>query len=680
MADFSIASQIKPVQLPDQLQQYAQFNQLALHQAQLAEVQRAANEQNQMRALLGSGIDRSSPEAIRQAYNISMGAGKTLETSQSELRNAELTRRKTEGEIAAQGPALQKSRTEAMLEDAKHYRSQLNSALANPDDATAAAVYNSVLADVRRAHPEIATKWPERFDRATITSLMQTPEQTVQAQAAARLAAQPQMGVGPGNIPVFGNRAAGTFVVGQDVTNAPLAAGAPFAPPAGTPTAVMRQPAVPVVARPAGAAPAAGAGAAPAAAPADLASNLLSNLLRRFEGFRETPYYDVNAYRTGYGSDTITQADGKVIKVQPGMQITKEDAERDLSRRLNTEFIPKATMQVGAENWTALPAPAQAALASVAYNYGSLPSSVVAAVKTGDVNAIADAVQSLKDNPGRRAQEAAVIRGNGLIQSSPTVPSMTMGQQFAVPGSVPGGMNALAPLAGIPAGGFNNLATPAPPQLAAPAAMPVAGAPAVSPRMDFAAMQERAVQQAGALKGAEKSAELTATQQAEKAQRKESASRLLGTVGGTAASDIEKLIQASTSGRLAADLADRLEAVTGKSTKGMTNIDALAVIASSITFDIANGKYGSGFTDKDREAVETMSGRIADREKDPARRIAAFKQFINYMKAASEGKELEVLPPAGSAAPKSAGFTEGQTATGPNGAKLIFRNGDWVAR
>ena len=64
-----------------------------------------------------------------------------------------------------------------------------------------------------------------------------------------------------------------------------------------------------------------------------------------------------------------------------------------------------------------------------------------------------------------------------------------------------------------------------------------------------------------------------------------------------------------------------------------------------------------GFTDKDREAVETMSGRIADREKDPARRIAAFKQFINYMKATSEGKELEVLPPAGSAAPKPTGFS-----------------------
>ena len=29
-------------------------------------------------------------------------------------------------------------------------------------------------------------------------------------------------------------------------------------------------------------------------------------IIAQFEGFRETPYWDVNAYRTGYGSDTIT--------------------------------------------------------------------------------------------------------------------------------------------------------------------------------------------------------------------------------------------------------------------------------------------------------------------------------------------------------------------------------------
>ena len=32
-------------------------------------------------------------------------------------------------------------------------------------------------------------------------------------------------------------------------------------------------------------------------------------------------------------SDTITKADGTIVKVQKGMIINKEDAERDLARR-----------------------------------------------------------------------------------------------------------------------------------------------------------------------------------------------------------------------------------------------------------------------------------------------------------------------------------------------------------
>ena len=487
MADFSIASQIRPVQLPDQLQQYAQINQLALHQAQLAEVQRAANEQNQLRSLLESGVDRNSPEFFKQVYKISPTTGMTLEKGQAELQNAALTRRKTEGELALQPEALKKAQIENMQADHKLYSEKLNQVLAL-DDARAAPAYDMLRAGAVSKYKDLDTAWPATFDRGVLEKQMLTAEQAAKQQFEL---AKPQfqtienpdgsktiVRVAPGGGPA-------TPVAGGTGAPKPAEAwsdtsGRRYQPIKNAAGEIIGQrevtPGVVGV-------PMTGA-TAPAAAPADLASNLL----RRFEGFRETPYYDVNAYRTGYGSDTITQADGKVIKVQPGMQITKEDAERDLSRRLNTEFIPKATMQVGAENWTALPAPAQAALASVTYNYGSLPSSVVAAVKTGDVNAIADAVQALKDNPGRRAQEAAVIRGNGLIQSSATVPSMTMGQQFAVPGSVPGGLNALAPMAGVPAGGFNNLARPSAlslnPSIAggAPAAAPVtAPAPTTKP-------------------------------------------------------------------------------------------------------------------------------------------------------------------------------------------------------
>lgn len=137
-------------------------------------------------------------------------------------------------------------------------------------------------------------------------------------------------------------------------------------------------------------------------------------LLRTFEGFSATPYWDTNAYRVGYGSDTITKADGSVVKVTPGMTVTREDAERDLARRTK-EFENTAIKQVGPDAWAAMPAPARAALTSVAYNYGSLPNNVVGAVKGGDINAVASAVAGLDDNKDRRRKEAAIIAG----QSNP---------------------------------------------------------------------------------------------------------------------------------------------------------------------------------------------------------------------------------------------------------------------
>jgi len=137
---------------------------------------------------------------------------------------------------------------------------------------------------------------------------------------------------------------------------------------------------------------------------------IAANILRKEEGFSDKPYWDVNAYRTGYGSDTITGADGKVQRVVKGMTVTREDSERDLARRLG-EFEQRAAGQVGAENWNRLPPAARAALLSVTYNYGSLPKSVVGAVRAGDIGGVASAVEGLSANKKRRGREAAIIRG-----------------------------------------------------------------------------------------------------------------------------------------------------------------------------------------------------------------------------------------------------------------------------
>lgn len=140
-----------------------------------------------------------------------------------------------------------------------------------------------------------------------------------------------------------------------------------------------------------------------------------ADLLRDFEGFRSGTYYDVNHDRLGYGSDTITTRDGRVLKVKKGDVVSREDAERDLARRIKEE-TRQARDDVGPA-WDVLPPSAKAALISVAYNYGSLPKDVVAAIRTGDTLKVAYAVDQLAGhnkgvNAKRRRKEAAIIRGS----------------------------------------------------------------------------------------------------------------------------------------------------------------------------------------------------------------------------------------------------------------------------
>lgn len=175
--------------------------------------------------------------------------------------------------------------------------------------------------------------------------------------------------------------------------------------------------------------------------PAPRGAAVGTQLTRKFEGFIPTAKFDVKAERVGYGSDTITTPEGKVVPVAKGTTTTEKDAERDLKRRIETEFIPKAAAQVGQENWDRLPENVAGALTSVAYNYGSLPNKVAAAVKTGNVNAIANAVEALADdnkgiNRGRRMSEAATIRGSEMPGTA-AVPSFAAAPPPAALGMSP---------------------------------------------------------------------------------------------------------------------------------------------------------------------------------------------------------------------------------------------------
>lgn len=138
-------------------------------------------------------------------------------------------------------------------------------------------------------------------------------------------------------------------------------------------------------------------------------------LIADVEDFRAEPYMDKGSWRVGFGSDTITTEEGRVIKVKPGMRVTRADALRDLKRR-RVEFQDTIIKQVGADAWAKLPENARDGLTSFGYNYGSLTPSLVGAVKGGDIKMIAQAVRDRAvDNEGenakRREREARVIEG-----------------------------------------------------------------------------------------------------------------------------------------------------------------------------------------------------------------------------------------------------------------------------
>ena len=139
-------------------------------------------------------------------------------------------------------------------------------------------------------------------------------------------------------------------------------------------------------------------------------------LIKQREGLIFDARWDVNAFRTGFGSGTHTDGLGNVTKVEEGDTTTEEAAIRDLNRRVNDEFKPKVVEQLGEETYNGLTPDAQAALISMCYNYGSLRSEIVEAARTGDAEQLAQAIEAFKTHNGgilasRRQQEADLVRG-----------------------------------------------------------------------------------------------------------------------------------------------------------------------------------------------------------------------------------------------------------------------------
>lgn len=210
---------------------------------------------------------------------------------------------------------------------------------------------------------------------------------------------------------------AGAGPADPSIENAPYAPSTlAFGPPPGSVRAaresLIRR--APVSAQPAGQ-----PGARSAATPA-LSGDVVeraTKLVSGFEGYIPNAQWDVNHYRVGFGSDTVTDpATGQVSEVTANTTgISRAAAMADLNRRITREFMPKAASQVGAAPWAKLSPNTQAALTSIAYNYGRVPRDIQEAAQTGNAQAIAAAIEAhAADNRGvnakRRYREAIVAQ------------------------------------------------------------------------------------------------------------------------------------------------------------------------------------------------------------------------------------------------------------------------------
>ena len=154
-------------------------------------------------------------------------------------------------------------------------------------------------------------------------------------------------------------------------------------------------------------------------------------LLSGYEGFRTKAYKDALGIPTiGYGQ---TRINGRAV--QMGDVITKEQGVGGLRSNIQSHRA-RAIAQVGQSNWEKLPENVRVALTSIAYNYGSLPQRIMPAVRSGDPEAIARAIEGLGgDNGGinawRRKDEAKFIRTGASSRADKSF--LSSGPQAAQP-------------------------------------------------------------------------------------------------------------------------------------------------------------------------------------------------------------------------------------------------------
>lgn len=168
-----------------------------------------------------------------------------------------------------------------------------------------------------------------------------------------------------------------------------------------------------------------------------------------FEGYAGRAYWDVNAWRLGYGSDTEGPDQ---VHVTEGMTTTKERALQNLALRI-PEFQTKAIYGktgMGVDIWGKLTENQKIAITSLVYNYGRLP----IVVTPSDQEKTAHAIGALRSanggvNARRRIQEAGLYLTPDAGFAPRPVPPAAVPKPPATQVPIPAAPHPAAP-AGLP--------------------------------------------------------------------------------------------------------------------------------------------------------------------------------------------------------------------------------------
>jgi hypothetical protein len=96
--DPSIALGIKPIQIEDPINRFARQQELSVNMMKANEMQRGLEDQNALRQLVKEGLDPSTPEFAKRAYQVSPDLGIKIAKSQADLNKSKFESVKLEAE------------------------------------------------------------------------------------------------------------------------------------------------------------------------------------------------------------------------------------------------------------------------------------------------------------------------------------------------------------------------------------------------------------------------------------------------------------------------------------------------------------------------------------------------------------------------------------------------------